>query len=135
MYEFDPLRILQSNSQSQIVIQKIEKNIAWIKRFAYLKQDSADFGTKNMHNVEAQALNSDFEDYIESKANLRELQLKEFLNQFFPELNVNSVLIYGSTEWLITEAKKYAVNLEGSVINQNQLINNEKLEREQNGNN
>jgi htpN len=51
-----------------------------------------------MHNVEAQALNSDFEDYIESKANLRELQLKEFLNQFFPELNVNSVLIYGSTE-------------------------------------
>lgn len=135
MYEFDPLRILQSNSQSQIVIQKIEKNIAWIKRFAYLKQDSADFGTKNMHNVEAQALNSDFEDYIESKANLRELQLKEFLNQFFLELNVNSVLIYGSTEWLITEAKKYAVNLEGSVINQNQLINNEKLEREQNGNN
>lgn len=135
MYEFDPLRILQSNSQSQIVIQKIEKNIAWIKRFAYLKQDSADFGTKNMHNVEAQALNSDFEDYIESKANLRELQLKEFLNQFFPELNVNSVLIYGSTEWLITEAKKYAVNLEGSVINQNQLINSEKLEREQNGNN
>lgn len=135
MYEFDPLRILQSNSQSQIVIQKIEKNIAWIKRFAYLKQDSADFGTKNMHNVEAQALNSDFEDYIESKANLRELQLKEFLNQFFPELNVNSVLIYGSTEWLITEAKKYSVNLEGSVINQNQLINSEKLEREQNGNN
>lgn len=135
MYEFDPLRILQSNSQSQIVIQKIEKNIAWIKRFAYLKQDSADFGTKNMHNVEAQALNSDFEDYIESKANLRELQLKEFLNQFFPELNVNSVLIYGSTEWLITEAKKYAVNLEGSVINQNQLINSEKLEREQNGTN
>ena len=135
MYEFDPLRILQSNAQSQIVIQKREKNIAWIKRFAYLKQDSADFGTKNMHNVEAQALNSDFEDYIESKANLRELQLKEFLNQFFPELNVNSVLIYGSTEWLITEAKKYAVNLEGSVINQNQLINSEKLEREQNGNN
>ena len=135
MYEFDPLRILQSNSQSQIVIQKIEKNIAWIKRFAYLKQDSADFGTKNMHNIEAQALNSDFEDYIESKANLRELQLKEFLDQFFPELNVNSVLIYGSTEWLITEAKKYAVNLEGSVINQNQLINSEKLEREQNGNN
>lgn len=135
MYEFDPLRILQSNSQSQIVIQKIEKNIAWIKRFAYLKQDSADFGTKNMHNVEAQALNSDFEDYIESKANLRELQLKEFLNQFFPELNVNSVLIYGSTEWLITEAKKYAVNLEGSVINQNQLMHSEKLEREQNGNN
>ena len=135
MYEFDPLRILQSNSQSQIVIQKIEKNIAWIKRFAYLKQDSADFGTKNMHNVEAQALNSDFEDYIESKANLRELQLKEFLNQFFPELNVNSVLIYGSTEWLITEAKKYAVNLEGSVIDQNQLMHSEKLEREQNGTN
>ncbi|KDE41892.1 hypothetical protein PUW84_00685 [Metamycoplasma hyosynoviae] len=117
MYEFDPLRILQSNSQSQIVIQKIEKNISWIKKFAFLKQDSNDFGTKNMHNVEAQALNSDFEDFIESKANLRELQFKEFLNQFYPELNVQKVLIYGSTEWLITEAKKYAVNLDGSLIN------------------
>ncbi|MDC8911541.1 hypothetical protein PT313_00815 [Metamycoplasma hyosynoviae] len=131
MYEFDPLRILQSNSQSQIVIQKIEKNISWIKRFAYLKQDSNTVGTKNMHNVEAQALNSDFEDYIESKANLRELQFKEFLNQFYPELNVEKVLIYGSTEWLITEAKKYAVNLDGSVINQNQLV----AQEESNGNN
>lgn len=137
MYDYDPLRILQSNSQSQIVIQKIEKNISWIKRFAYLKQDSNDFGTKNMHNVEAQALNSDFEDYIESKANLRELQFKEFLNSFYPELEVEKVLIYGSTEWLITEAKKYAVNLDGSVINQNQLLqnnNNENNEEELNGN-
>lgn len=137
MYEYDPLRILQSNSQSQIVIQKIEKNISWIKRFAYLKQDSNDFGTKNMHNVEAQALNSDFEDYIESKANLRELQFKEFLNQFYPGLNVEKVLIYGSTEWLITEAKKYAVNLDGSVINQNQLVqaNQEEKEESNNGDN
>ncbi|WP_406615671.1 htpn [Mycoplasmopsis hyopharyngis] len=135
MYEFDPLRILQSNSQSQIVIQKIEKNISWIKKFAFLKQDSNDFGTKNMHNVEAQALNSDFEDYIESKANLRELQFKEFLNQFYPDLNVQKVLIYGSTEWLITEAKKYAVNLDGSVINQNQLMQSESNQEEDNGNN
>lgn len=117
MYDYDPLRILQSQSQSQIIIQKIEKNISWIKKFGYFKQDSSDFGTKNMHNVEAQEINSDFEDYIEAKANLRELQLLDFFNKFYKYLNINKVLIYGSTEWLITEARKYTVNQNGAQIN------------------
>ncbi|WP_158532186.1 hypothetical protein [Metamycoplasma hominis] len=70
-----------------------------------------------MHNVEAQEINSDFEDYIEAKANLRELQLLDFFNKFYKNLNINKVLIYGSTEWLITEARKYTVNQNGAQIN------------------
>ncbi|WP_444704926.1 hypothetical protein ACT1UH_02955 [Mycoplasma sp. 332] len=135
MYDYDPLRILQSQSQSQIIIQKIEKNINWIKKFAFMKQDSNDFGTKNMHNVEAQQINSDFEDYIEAKANLRELQFKEFLDSFYPDLRINKVLIYGSTEWLITEAKKYVVNMNGSFVGQNLEKNLETEVNEENGNN
>lgn len=123
VYDNEPIRMIQSQSQAQLLIQKIEKNIAWIKRWAFMKQGNQDMGTKNMHNVEAQAINSDFEDYIESKANLREMQIKELL--ILSGWNVENVLIYGSTEWLLTEAKKYTVNMNGAQIAN---FNNEETE-------
>ncbi|MGV2392819.1 UNVERIFIED_CONTAM: hypothetical protein O8I53_07445 [Campylobacter lari] len=47
-----------------------------------MKSDTADLGTKNIHSVEAEQINSDFEYYIEMKANIRELQLLNYFDQF-----------------------------------------------------
>ncbi|WP_412031268.1 htpn [Metamycoplasma buccale] len=132
LYDTEPLRLLQGSSQAQIILQKIEKNVSWIKKFAFMKQDSADYGTKNMHTAEVQELNSDFEDYIESKSNLRELQLLEFLKKFVSS-EIDKVLVYGSTEWLLTDAKKYAVNMNGSIVNQNAFLNNQDKGENTNG--
>ncbi|MBN0919679.1 htpn [[Mycoplasma] gypis] len=128
LYDQEPLRLLQSQSQSQLVINKIEKSVAWIKKFAFMKQDSGDFGTKNMHSAEVQEINSDFEDYLETKANLRELQLLKFFNTFYSDFNIKSLLICGSTKWLQTEAKKYVVNMNGSVVNYKEYQNETEIE-------
>ncbi|MBZ4203399.1 htpn [Mycoplasma tauri] len=133
LYDPEPLRLLQGQSQSDSLIKKIEKNVSWIKKFSNMKQDSQQMGTKNLHTAEVQEINSDFEDHIEAKANLRELQLKEFLNAFYKELEVESVLIYGSTKWLQSEANKYLVNINGSPVNNipfNQINNMPQIEEE-----
>ncbi|MGV2392818.1 UNVERIFIED_CONTAM: hypothetical protein O8I53_07440 [Campylobacter lari] len=64
-----------------------------------MKSDTADLGTKNIHSVEAEQINSDFEDYIEMKANIRELQLLNYFDQFYLELNVDNIVITGSTSY------------------------------------
>jgi len=63
-----------------------------------MKSDTADMGTKNLHNAEVQEINSDFEDYIEAKANLREIQLTTFFNKFYVASNVKEIIICGSTK-------------------------------------
>ena len=124
LYDSQPMHLLQGSPQSQTLIQKIEKNITWIKKFAYMKSDTADMGTKNLHNAEVQEINSDFEDYIEAKANLREIQLTTFFNKFYAAMNVKEIIICGSTKWLTTEARKYAVDKNGVLLNQNQTPEN-----------
>ncbi|AAT65044.1 hypothetical protein MBIO_0011 [Mycoplasmopsis fermentans PG18] len=119
-----PVQLVQGNSQAIPLIEKIRFNIKQIKKFAFLKEDSSDSGTKNMHNAEVQQINSDFEDHIEAKSNLRQMQLLNFFKTFEPSLLIDKVLIFGSTEWLKNEAWKYSANLNGSIINQTPLINN-----------
>lgn len=117
LFDSQPFHILQGNPQAQTLIQKIEKTISWVKKFAFMKSDSADMGTKNLHTAEVQEINSDFEDYVEAKANLRELQLLDFFNTFYSSKNVNEVVICGSTKWLTDEAPKYSVNQNGVLVN------------------
>lgn len=138
MFDTQPFHILQGNPQAQTLIQKIEKAVSWVKKFAFMKSDSADMGTKNLHTAEVQEINSDFEDYIEAKANLRELQLLEFFNKFYKSSRVAKVVICGSTKWLTTQAPKYQVNQNGVLINpqvQNQQSIKKEMSDEQNGNN
>ncbi|VEU61268.1 Uncharacterised protein (plasmid) [Mycoplasmopsis fermentans] len=52
------------------------------------------------------------------------MQLLNFFKTFEPSLLIDKVLIFGSTEWLKNEAWKYSANLNGSIINQTPLINN-----------
>lgn len=119
----NPIQMLQGQSQSQSIIQSIDKTIALIKKFSFMKNDSSDFGTKNMHNVEAEQINSDFEDYIEQKSNLRELQLLEFMNKFWPNEHIAKIIITGSSEWLKEQAKIAQVNQNGVMLSkQNQFI-------------
>ncbi|WP_051630145.1 hypothetical protein [Mycoplasma simbae] len=122
LYGNYPIQSIQGQSQSLTLIPKVDKTISLIKKFAFLKNDSSDFGTKNMHNVEAQQINSDFEDYIEHKANLREMQLIDFFKSFINS-DVEKIYITGSTAW----NKKYAFSPE-MIQNKNVNIQMKKTE-------
>ncbi|KUH47516.1 hypothetical protein [Mycoplasmopsis meleagridis] len=129
------LNILQPQSTAPVLLQKIKENISTIKRFMFLKTDTTDIGTKNIHNIEAQTLNSEYEDFLESKANIRELQLLEYLNLFWSNYDIQDVMVFGSTKWLIQEAKKYTVDMNGAIINPaniNNIPSSEELNETQN---
>ena len=132
-----PINLVQGNSQASSLIQSSNYLVNLIKKFAFMKQDTSSMGTKNIHSAEAQEINSDFESAITSKANLRELQLLEFFNSFYKELNVAIVVVNSSTQWLLTEAKKYSVNLNGSLINQaalqQEIANDNDINEDTNG--
>lgn len=132
-----PINLVQGNSQASSLIQSSNYLVNLIKKFAFMKQDTSSMGTKNIHSAEAQEINSDFESAITSKANLRELQLLEFFNSFYKELNVAKVVVNSSTQWLLTEAKKYSVNLNGSLINQaalqQEIANDNDINEDTNG--
>lgn len=130
-YEIDPLRMFQGQSNAVNLLQKLKENITMIKKFMFMKSDTANMGTKNMHNVEAQQLNSDFEDYIEQKANLRELQLLDYFKMFFPSLAIANVLVFGSTKWLTQEAPKYLTDLNGEQIDDKTALNPSRIKEEQ----
>lgn len=116
-----PAQIFQGAPQAQFIIQKIEKMISWIKDFGIIKKDSSVLGSKNLHTTETQNLNSNFDDSIESKANLREIYLKQFILIWsrFNDLQLNynefEVVVSGSTKWLITEAGEYAGTQDGNT--------------------
>ena len=116
-----PINLVQGNSQANSLIQSSNYLVNLIKKFAFMKQDTSSMGTKNIHSTEAQEINSDFESAVTSKANLRELQLLDYFNTFYKDLNVANVVVNSSSQWLLTEAKKYSVNLNGSLINQTAL--------------
>ncbi|WP_051590869.1 hypothetical protein [Mycoplasmopsis felifaucium] len=134
LYDSQPLQLLQGQSQAPLLVQKIDKTISLIKKFGFMKNDSSDFGTKNMHNVEAEQINSDFEDHIEQKANLREIQLLNYFERFWQELNISKIVITGSTEWLKQQAQTALTNQNGVLLNRN-VLNSEPEEVNNNGNN
>lgn len=121
-----PFTFASSPSQSGAIMDNIESLTYQIKKFLLFKVDSSDSGTHNMHNVEAQQLNSDYEDYIESKANLREIYFKDLtskLLRYFNKLQPSEeldfdVIVVGSTKWREENAKIAQTNQQGSLINQ-----------------
>ncbi|VEU75601.1 Uncharacterised protein [Mycoplasmopsis maculosa] len=115
----DLIRLYQGLPQSPVLIQKIDKTIALIKKFGFMKSDTSDLGTKNIHSVEAEQINSDFEDFIEMKANIRELQLLEFFEKFYSNLSIENIIITGSTAWLHEQAKILTTDQNGTIINNN----------------
>lgn len=135
-----PAQIFQGAPQAQFIIQKIEKMISWIKDFGIIKKDSSVLGSKNLHTTETQNLNSNFDDSIESKANLREIYLQQFillwsrLNDLKLKYNEFEVVVSGSTKWLIKEAGLYAGTQDGNTkaflkqVPKNEGLNDETKE-------
>lgn len=124
-----PLEIIQVASQSASIMANIDNIKQWIKTYLMFKKDTGDFGTKNMHTAEVQQFNSDFEDYIETKANLRQVYYKNFfqmLASLFPGVLIESVIVVGSTRWLEQKAKKALANQNGVIINQGSKEQTEK---------
>lgn len=105
----NPLNFLATTTQTPQILDSIKQLIALIKRFLFLKQDTQDSGTHNLHNAEVQQINSDFDDWVESKANLREIYYSNFLNLWLKINNLIDeveVVVVGSTKWLQQEAEK-----------------------------
>lgn len=135
-----PIHLVQGNSQAISLIQTADFVNKWITKLGFLKPDTSDFGTKNIHNAEAQGISSQYQKHINSKANLREIQLKEFLDKFYDGYEIAKVVVNSSTEWLKTEAKELNVDLNGTAINptaiQNEqyIVDKENDEKVENGN-
>lgn len=139
MYENLPVNLVQAAPQSQFILQKIDKTINLIKEFSMFKKDSSNLGTKNLQTTEAQNINSNFEDYVEAKANLREKSLKQLIliwlrfTELIAEENLNEfseqieIVVSGSTKWLQEEAKKYEFNTNGQRVSN---FNQPKEEKE-----
>lgn len=131
-----PLSFYQGNSLSQNILQKIDKLIYLIKDAMFFRMNSADFGTKNMHNNEVESLNSNYADYLEAKANLRENYYKEFILMIFKILKIEidsenlKIIVPTSTEYLQSQEAIYQANADGVMINQGQNIQNIKQESE-----
>ncbi|AAC33772.1 HtpN [Mycoplasma phage MAV1] len=120
----NPIEFHQGSSNTQNIISKIDKLNYLIKDQMFFKMNSADFGTKNMHNAEFENLNSNFNDYVESKANFREEYYYDFVKLF---LRVGGyidqefkVIVAGSTEYLKSNEAIYNVDQNGVVVNNNQ---------------
>ncbi|APJ38508.1 hypothetical protein BLA55_02460 [Mycoplasmopsis pullorum] len=122
--------IHQANTQALPILQTIENIKTWIKSSLQSKKDSSDYGTKNMHTAEVQGLNSDFEDLIESKANLRQIYYKKLMllicEFIFNQIAKIDVMVVGSSKWLDEQANKLQANQNGvNITNPNaaQTIN------------
>lgn len=123
-----PLSFFQGNSLAQNILQKIDKLIYLIKDAMFFRMNSADFGTKNMHNNEVESLNSNYADYLESKANLREIYYKELIIMIFKILKINldndklKIIVPTSTEYLKSSDALYQINADGVNLNPNSPI-------------
>ncbi|WP_027120068.1 hypothetical protein [[Mycoplasma] testudinis] len=116
-----PANLFQGNPQSTFLVQKMDKLFAWIKDFGLLKKDSSSLGSKNLQTTEAMSLSSNYEDNIESKANLREMDLIMWvylwfqLKEYKVEITDIDVIVAGSTKWLQSEAVKYLGTQDGNT--------------------
>ncbi|WP_036464385.1 hypothetical protein [Mycoplasmopsis sturni] len=128
-----PLDLQTAPTQSQAIIASIESAVFWVKKFLFMKMDSQDGGTHNMHTAEVQQLNSDFEDYIETKANLREIYYKQFVNLALKVLNISeddediNVTVVGSTRWAIQNAQTLKTDQNGVLLNSQAISNKEQF--------
>ena len=123
----NPIEFHQGNSNTTNILQKIDKLNYLIKDQMFFKMNSADFGTKNMHNAEFENLNSNFNDYVESKANSRENYYYEFIELFLRIANLKSefeVIVPNSTKYLKSKDAIYNVDAAGVIVNQNNNSNN-----------
>lgn len=121
----DNFDIKYAPTQAPQILQTIESLKHWIKKSLLIKKDGEDGGTHNKHNAEIMTLNSDYEDYIEMKANLREIYYSNFFKIVLRVLNLNyeqdiNVIVTSSTKWLEEQSKKIQVNQNGIILNQNQ---------------
>lgn len=118
-----PIEFHQGNSNTQSILQKIDKLNYLIKDQMFFKMNSADFGTKNMHNAEFENLNSNFNDYVEAKANSREEYYYDFINLFFTVAQISKcefeVIVPGSTKYLKSKEAIYNVDQNGIVMSPN----------------
>lgn len=133
-----PLTFYQGNSISQSILQKIDKINFLIKTQLFLKMDSADYGTKNMHTAEAENLNSSYADMLETKANLREYYYQKFIflvlkaNGQILEINDIDVTVPGSTKYLKSTDAFYLYNQDGVNLNPNLTASNNHEENKEN---
>ncbi|SYV90141.1 Uncharacterised protein [Metamycoplasma alkalescens] len=116
----NPIEFHQGNSNTNNILQKIDKLNYLIKDQMFFKMSSADFGTKNMHNAEFENLNSNFNDYVESKANSRESYYCDFIELFLKIANLQSdfeVIVPNSTKYLKSKEAIYRTDFNGVVLN------------------
>ncbi|WP_036452801.1 hypothetical protein [Mycoplasma buteonis] len=131
----DSFEIRQTSTQSQVLLQSIESIQYWIKKSLFFKKDSEDGGTHNKHTAEVQKMNSDFEDYIETKANLREYYYEDFARLILRALNLDykqdiSVIVSGSTLWMEEQARIEQTNQDGVNINPTKQIKQAEQKQE-----
>lgn len=124
----NPIEFHQGSSNTQFIIQKIDKLNYLIKDQMFFKMNSADFGTKNMHNAEFENLNSNFKAYVESKANSREEYYGDFIKLFLRiVLNKENiefeVTVPNSTKYLKSKEAIYASDINGIALNNGNEIN------------
>ncbi len=123
----NPIEFHQGSSNTQFIIQKIDKLNYLIKDQMFFKMNSADFGTKNMHNAEFENLNSNFKAYVESKANAREEYYSDFIKLFLKIISNScdedfEVIVPNSTKYLKSSEAIYATDINGVAINNNNFI-------------
>lgn len=119
-----PLQFISIQTQAPQLINSINELTHIIKKSMFTKVDSSESGTRNIHTAEIQAINSDFEDMIEAKANLREMYFFKLFTiwafYFYDFKNcVKSVTVNGSTSWLEQAAQRAQVNQNGINLNHN----------------
>ncbi|WP_330463185.1 hypothetical protein [Metamycoplasma gateae] len=124
----NPIEFHQGSSNTQFIIQKIDKLNYLIKDQMFFKMNSADFGTKNMHNAEFENLNSNFKAYVESKANSREEYYGDFIKLFLRiVLNKENiefeVTVPNSTKYLKSKEAIYTSDINGIALNNGNEIN------------
>lgn len=134
----NPIEFHQGTSNTQFIIQKIDKLNYLIKDQMFFKMNSADFGTKNMHNAEFENLNSNFKDYVESKANVREEYYSDFVSLFLKILFKSDVefevIVPNSTKYLKSNDAIYQTDLNGVLLTPNKPVQ-ERPKQEKDGKN
>ncbi|MDC8917318.1 hypothetical protein PUW87_01105 [Metamycoplasma hyosynoviae] len=118
----NPIEFHQGNSNTTHILQKVDKLNYLIKDQMFFKMNTGDFGTKNMHNAEFENINSNFNDYVEAKANSRESYYQDFVELFLKLANLQSdfeIIVPNSTKYLKSKEAIYNVDSNGVLLNQN----------------
>ncbi|AKF41029.1 hypothetical protein AAW50_01065 [Mycoplasmopsis canis] len=131
----DNFDIKYAPTQAPQIITTIENLKHWIKKSLLLKKDGDDGGTSNKHNAEIATLNSDYDDYIEMKANLREIYYENFFRMLLKLLDLDfeqdiDVIVVSSTKWLQEQASIAQTNQQGITLSNPQQNKTSEPEKE-----